>query len=577
MFIQSSRVAVHGIIAIVCGNLAGLFMGFDESFLSCGLFGYNSFLVGLAIATFDSADMHMGYNCAAVVGVIIASYFSSVLFVMLGKVLAPYKVSLAFYLGVHDMLPRMCLTICIQTPPFTLPFNISTLVFLLAMKQISENGVDEEPLVSVAATPLTAKAFFAGSIRGVGQVFLANNIISGCLVLVSIMLCSRISAVAAFVGSLVGAAVAVLVGEDVASIENGLYGFNPSLTLTAMVMFYVPSIGSVSFGILASVVTVFIQLALEEMMRVYGLPFMTLPFCLAALAFIVIQGTTSNVISVPLSSMTTPEDHLKRVERLSAGFDLLFRAIRPAAYEGDRRKSLVGYKRSDKGSNLIKGVLGEYDEEVHGGKEKGVFLKKWCKKLLGGERDPNPTRDSGKNGDDAMSEEKAPYMRMFTYIDENNAHGISKSQFEAFLRSFGLNNEVGLDFALETFELMDLDNSGDIDLDEFTAFAKICRNMPAIRSLIVKFFDFVDVNGDQAVEISELNSACEYLNLPSISDADLDSLEALKNREGELEFATIVNFVTIFKLKSTIREYQKSRDQGLSPYESMRSITFTNP
>ena len=41
--------AVHGVIAIVAGNLAGLLMGFDKSFLSCGLFGYNSFLVGLAL------------------------------------------------------------------------------------------------------------------------------------------------------------------------------------------------------------------------------------------------------------------------------------------------------------------------------------------------------------------------------------------------------------------------------------------------------------------------------------------------------------------------------------------------
>lgn len=84
---------MHGIIAIICGNLSGLFMGFDNSFLSCGLFGYNSFLVGLAIATFDSAETHMGYNLSAVIGVIISSYFSSVLFVMLGKMLAPYKVS----------------------------------------------------------------------------------------------------------------------------------------------------------------------------------------------------------------------------------------------------------------------------------------------------------------------------------------------------------------------------------------------------------------------------------------------------------------------------------------------------
>ncbi len=457
-------------------------------------------------------------------------------------------------------------SLCIQTPPFTLPFNISTLVFLLAMKQISVNEqVDEELLVSVAATPLTAKAFFAGSIRGVGQVFLADNITSGILVLVSIMLCSRISAVAAFVGSLVGAAVAALVGQDVASIETGLYGFNSSLIFTAMVMFYVPSLGSVSFGIVASVVTVFIQLALKETMQVFELPFMTLPFCLAALAFIVIQGTTSNVISVPLSSMTTPEDHLKRVKRLSAGFDLLFRAIQSAGYDTNRRKQKQLQKQNERrASHLIQSAL----EEVHAEEEKGMLWKS-LKKFTG---------VSGKNNDDALSgDEKASYKRMFTYIDEDNAHVISKSQFEAFLISFGLDDEVGLDFAVETFELMDLDGSGDLDLEEFTAYAKICRNMPAIRRLVVKFFDFVDVNGDRAVEMSELDLACEYLGLPSISDADRDSLEALSNREGELEFDTIVNFVTLFQLKSAIKEYQQSRKQGRSHVESLSNLDLTDP
>jgi hypothetical protein len=59
----------------------------------------------------------------------------------------------------------------VQTPPFTLPFNISTLVFLMAVKQITRNHVAEDPDVSVAAANLTVGAFFAGSIRGVGQVF----------------------------------------------------------------------------------------------------------------------------------------------------------------------------------------------------------------------------------------------------------------------------------------------------------------------------------------------------------------------------------------------------------------------
>ena len=51
------------------------------------------------------------------------------------------------------------------------------------------------------------------------------------LVLIGIMVCSRISALAAFLGSAVGAGVAAWVGCPRDAIENGMYGFNPSLTL----------------------------------------------------------------------------------------------------------------------------------------------------------------------------------------------------------------------------------------------------------------------------------------------------------------------------------------------------------
>ena len=134
---------------ILLSHRAGMLMGFDKSFLSCGLFGYNSFLVGLALATFYSPEKHGDYYWPVAIGSIIFAYFSSVLFVMLGKILSPYK-----------------------TPPFTLPFNISTIFFLLAMGGM--NNVDMAPvrppeLPSYETEPvsaLTAKAYFAGTIRG---------------------------------------------------------------------------------------------------------------------------------------------------------------------------------------------------------------------------------------------------------------------------------------------------------------------------------------------------------------------------------------------------------------------------
>ena len=428
-------------------------MGFDHGLLSCGLFGYNSFLVGLALSTFYGPDT---YYWAVIVGSIIMALFSSVLFVMLGKILAPYK-----------------------TPPFTLPFNIATISFLLAMGNM--NNVDMMP-VRTPELPsyevqelsgITARMFFAGAIRGVGQVFLANNIVAGCLVLAGIVVCSRISALAAFLGSVIGTGTAVLMGSPSSAIENGMYGFNSSLTLTAMLMFYAPSLGSTIIGacgdfgaelskwalshkfhsiigIVAAVITVFIQMALATSLEPSGLPFMTLPFCLAALSFVVIQGTLNTVISVPLSSMTTPEDHLKRIRKLSAGFDLLHGAISSASYSGrasSRRKSWASSARS--GTRRMTVVLDDYEEEIHGELGRNIFGRlKQAFKHSGGTSDSNAAMDGARDDkmEKAMSAQsfrmsfalknKALYQdetknaihRMFLHINEDGNHEITKSQ-----------------------------------------------------------------------------------------------------------------------------------------------------
>lgn len=263
---------------------------------------------------------------------------------------------------------------------------------------------------------------------------------------------------------------AALVGCDRGAIENGMYGFNPSLTMTAMSMFYVPSIGSVSVGVIASIITVFVQLALATSLEPCGLPFMTLPFCIAALAFIVIQGTTSNVISVPLSSMTTPEDHLKRVSRLSHGFELLYGAIQSASYKGLRStRWRVSLLRSD--TTRMSSALSRYDEAVHNGhKEDGLFERIWQCCSTKESRSEKPgmiSRVSERLNFNVRSSligdvEKDNCLRMFKFIDSENESEITTSQFKGFLQSVGLSDEVGVEFACEAFQLMDLDGSGDI-------------------------------------------------------------------------------------------------------------------
>lgn len=213
-------------------------------------------------------------------------------------------------------------------------------------------------------------------------------------------------------------------------------------------MFYVPSISSITIGIMASVITVFVQLALATSLEPCGLPFMALPFCLAVLAFIVIQGTTSNVISVPLSSMTTPEDHLNRVSKLSSGFELLYGAIKSSAYKGDSKKiSLLS--RNSRSIRQMTTALSEYDDAVHGE----------SKKIL-----PSISFRMSVAMKNSVfgSEEKDSYAQMFHSIDTEGDYEITSVQFRNFLKSVGLSDASGLDFACKSFQLMDLDKSGNI-------------------------------------------------------------------------------------------------------------------
>jgi urea transporter len=280
-----------------------LLLGFDVGLSISVLLGYNAFLVGLAIATFGSSSQHSDYSVSIILSTIVCSSFSSVVFVMLGKLLVPFK-----------------------SPPLTLPFNMVTILFLAAaanMSHVSMPPLSTPTLPDYESAPfdgITAQSFFAGIIRGVDQFFLAENIISGVLALLGLTVCSRISAVAAFWGSALGAASALAMGVLGNAVEQGMFGFIASLTVTAMFMFYTPSIGAGVLATLAGFMTVVCQQALATMLEPLGLPFMTLPFCLVGLPFIIIQGTTSIVIAVPLSSMTIPEDHLKVVQMLEDGF-----------------------------------------------------------------------------------------------------------------------------------------------------------------------------------------------------------------------------------------------------------------
>ncbi|GFH55259.1 hypothetical protein CTEN210_11735 [Chaetoceros tenuissimus] len=513
LLIQSTRCAVYGIVATITANGFALLMRFDRGLIASGLFGYNSILCGLAIGTFSSTAKHADYTVEMICSSIITSLLSVLFFVAMAKILNQYK-----------------------SPPFTFPFNFAAIFFLLGSgsmlniqgiqviePSLPSNGDLDQPLITVVN-------FFLGSLRSIGQVFLADNIISGGLMLIGIGICSRYLAVAAYLGSLIANGLAVLIGSNNGSIEAGLFGYNASLTLAAMALFYVPSLSTFVLGILAVIMTVLAQHTLIQAFAPFGLPVMTLPFCVISLAMILMQGTTDIIISVPLPSITIPEDHLKRVLILREGFHFLKRALSNQVKVESRK--LINLGKSSKSMKRMEIALLNVNNE---------FIS---------------MSDVLSKGDELDLDA----LNIFREIDEGTGH-ISKQQFLDYLRRNSFNSSLGLKFAEQAFELMDFDGNGTLEMMEFISFVRISNNLSTVRNNIKSFFSFVDANDNFDIDIDELNDALNYLEEPALDTDEQNMLLDLSNGAECIDIVTIVNFATISALREMIEKFHKEKNK----------------
>ncbi len=215
MWIASAWLGFGGTLGLVASTLTALILGMDRPAIRAGLYGFNGVLVGAALATFLSPEWSAG-----VMGYIVAvSAFSTILMATLAKI----------FLGTWGV------------PPFTLPFNFATLIFLVAALQFKFGHVGsligpDSPAVAGQAVPtglretvtsasvIDVEGVYNAIFRGIGQLFFADKPLSGVIMIAGIAVCSRIAAVFALIGSTVGMLTAFVVGANGFAIYHGLWG-----------------------------------------------------------------------------------------------------------------------------------------------------------------------------------------------------------------------------------------------------------------------------------------------------------------------------------------------------------------
>ena len=259
------QVAIAGLVAVVVATLTAQWLHADEASLTSGLYGYNAFLVGLALATFLAP------------GALIWAY------VVLGA-----AVSVVAMLGIANAVGPWGVS------PLTFPFVLTTWLLLLATYGFSgltgtalRSGRVVSAFQPYEASPLNIVDLAQGVLHSISQVFLKGSGVAALLLLVGLAVNSRVAAAFAFGGAILAIATAHVLGAESALITGGLLGFSPVLTAIALgTVFYQPSWRVAAYTALGTVFTVIAQSALNVALTPFAIPALTAPFVLVSWLFL---------------------------------------------------------------------------------------------------------------------------------------------------------------------------------------------------------------------------------------------------------------------------------------------------
>ncbi|MBR0648583.1 urea transporter [Roseomonas terrae] len=252
-------------VGIVVSTATACLLDLDDESIGQGLYGFNGILVGAALPTFIAASPQLwGY---VVVGAAASTVFT-----------AAFSAVLTKSWGI---------------PGSTGPFVLTG--WLMVAGAYSFGGLDvtgDSPrlptLTQAHATDIPhaidlLHIFF----RNIGQVYLLGSWVSGAIILLGIFIASVRAGVAVVAGSAIATAVSIAMGASPAAIHAGLYGYSAVLTALALgVIFLRPSVRVAIYAALGTVMTVFVQGALDIMVAPVGVPSFTAPYVLTMYLFI---------------------------------------------------------------------------------------------------------------------------------------------------------------------------------------------------------------------------------------------------------------------------------------------------
>jgi len=244
-------------LAVLSALFVAQLCQYDSDSINTGLYGFNAALVGAAVFFFFSANL-----------------FSFTLVILVG--------------AISTVIMNFMLLKFPGFPVFTVPFLVSTWLLL----QLSEIQLIETVVIDSQITPLAVTAFedFYAVMRGVGQVFFQGYWLSGVVFIAGLLLHSYKVAAWAIIGSVGGVLVASTFNFPEDIVNQGLYGFNASLSAIALAQRFTKTFSKTKWPILLGIL---ISVLLTRTFELLAIPALTAPFVLASWLIIIFTRVDS--------------------------------------------------------------------------------------------------------------------------------------------------------------------------------------------------------------------------------------------------------------------------------------------
>jgi urea transporter len=251
------------------------------------LLGATGGMIGGRLCGYKAADVASGMQsfCGALVGAAVfaalggSAWWSYVLALVGGIATGPVT-------WLIDALFSRTALKTYRLPYTTAPFVIVATVIVLSTTSLAAppaaSDLPDEPV----------PAFFLSLLTNVSQVVLVDSPWAGALILIGLFIAGWRVGLAAVLGSVVGSATAVIMGEPWSEIANGLANYSGALTAIALAVAFLKSgVGSWLYAVPWIIITAVVTLLMHRL----GLETYTWPYILTTWVALIVAHYATNL------------------------------------------------------------------------------------------------------------------------------------------------------------------------------------------------------------------------------------------------------------------------------------------